>query len=50
VHIFFDENLLKSKTISFHPGINTASLVIDFSDFERYLEWVGNSHEFLKLY
>jgi Ala-tRNA(Pro) deacylase len=50
VHVFFDENLLKASKISFHPGINTASIIIDFEDFKRFMEWVGNGFEFLKLY
>jgi Ala-tRNA(Pro) deacylase len=50
VHGFFDEVLLNSKSISFHPGINTASLVLSFTDFKRFLESTGNSFEFLKLY
>lgn len=50
VHVFFDDNLLNAKTISFHPGINTASLVIQFTDFMRFMKWVGNQFEFLKLY
>lgn len=50
VHLFLDINLKKSEKISFHPNINTASLVIDFKDFERYLKWCGNSYSFLELY
>ncbi len=50
VHVFFDENLQEAESISFHPGINTASLVIKFIDFKRFLEWTRNSYEFLKLY
>lgn len=50
VHLFLDENLKKSESISFHPNINTASLIIKFKDFEKYLEWSGNSFEYLKLY
>ena len=50
VHVFFDENLKNSEKISFHPCINTASLVVQFSDFEKFMHWVGNSFEFLKLY
>ncbi len=50
VHVFFDEHLRKAETISFHPGINTASLVIRFPDFLKYMKQVGNSYEFLKLY
>jgi len=50
VHIFLDENLKRSKKISFHPCINTASLVISYADFQRFLEWTGNTFEYLKLY
>ncbi len=50
VYVFFDENLKKSDKISFHPCINTASLVISFSDFERFMKWTGNGFEYLKLY
>lgn len=50
VHLFIDSNLQKAQTISFHPNINTASLVIDYKNFIRFLDWSGNSYEFLKLY
>ena len=50
VHLFLDENFKKSAKISFHPCINTASLVIAFSDFEKFLRWSGNTFEYLKLY
>jgi Ala-tRNA(Pro) deacylase len=50
VHIFLDENLRKSQKISFHPCQNTASLVISFSDFEKFLAWAGNTYEYTRLY
>jgi len=50
VHLFLDENLKNSARISFHPCINTASLVISFSDFEKFLGWTGNTYEYLALY
>ncbi|MCH7658188.1 MAG: prolyl-tRNA synthetase associated domain-containing protein [Bacteroidetes bacterium] len=50
VHLFIDRNLQKAHTISFHPNVNTASLVIYYKDFIRFLDWSGNSYEFLKLY
>ncbi|MFH2094279.1 MAG: prolyl-tRNA synthetase associated domain-containing protein [Bacteroidota bacterium] len=50
VHLFIDENLLLAERISFHPNINTATLTIMFSDFIKFLEWTGNSFEFIKLY
>lgn len=50
VHVFIDETLKNSEKISFHPNLNTASLVITYSDFIKYLEWIGNSYEFIKMY
>lgn len=50
VHLFIDENLRKFDRISFHPCINTASLVIKYRDFEKFLMWTGNSYEYLALY
>ncbi len=50
VKVFFDKNLLKSEKISFHPCINTASLILKFEDFIRFMDWTGNEYEFLELY
>jgi len=50
VHVFLDENLLRSRTISFHPCINTASIILKMEDFLRFLNWTGNSYDFLQLY
>lgn len=47
VHLFMDEQLQKSENISFHPNDNTASLVIKFNDFIKYLQSMGNSFEFI---
>jgi Uncharacterized conserved protein len=50
VHVFFDQNLKSSSKISFHPNINTASLVVSFNDFMKYMHWVKNTFEFIQLY
>ncbi len=50
VHLFLDENLKQAKKISFHPNQNTASVILAFDDFIRYLDSTGNSYEFLNLY
>ena len=50
VHLFIDEGLKNADKISFHPNINTASLVITQDDFIKFLDWSGNGYEFLKLY
>lgn len=50
VHVFLDVNLQQSSKISFHPNINTASLVISFTDFMKFMQWTGNYFEFIQLY
>jgi Ala-tRNA(Pro) deacylase len=50
VYLFLDAELKKAAKISFHPCVNTASIVIDFADFLRFLQWSGNSFEFIALY
>ena len=50
VTVFLDKNLLKTEKISFHPNLNTASLVIKIKDFVRFMDWIGNDYEFLELY
>ena len=50
VHLFIDEKLLDFDNLSFHPNINTASLIISRTDFIRFLEHCGNTYEFIKLY
>ena len=50
VYVFLDENLKKSERISFHPCINTASIIVSWTDFLRFLDQTGNSYEFVNLY
>jgi len=50
VHLFLDEKLNDFERLTFHPNINTASLVISRSDFIKFLDHSGNSYEFIRLY
>ncbi|HZY25519.1 MAG TPA: prolyl-tRNA synthetase associated domain-containing protein [Bacteroidales bacterium] len=50
VHLFIDEKLKEFDRLTFHPNINTASLVISSSDFRKFLEYTGNTFEFIRLY
>ncbi len=49
VIVFIDEYLNQSKTISFHPNINTASLVVGFNDFIKFLTHCENSFEYINV-
>jgi Ala-tRNA(Pro) deacylase len=42
VRVYLDRGLTSSGRISFHPNINTATLVMDFADFETFLAAAGN--------
>lgn len=50
VFVFLDINLKKSEYISFHPLRNTASLILKFGDFMKFIESTGNEFEFISLY
>jgi Ala-tRNA(Pro) deacylase len=50
VYVFIDENLKQVAKISFHPNLNTASLVLSGSDFMKFIKWTHNPYEFIKLY
>jgi Ala-tRNA(Pro) deacylase len=50
VHLFIDEKLHEFERLTFHPNINTASLVVSGKDFLKFLEYTGNSFEFIRLY
>jgi Ala-tRNA(Pro) deacylase len=50
VHLFIDDRLRQVRQISFHPNENTATFVISFASFIKFLESCGNSYEFIALY
>jgi len=50
VYLFIDEKLKEEERLAFHPNVNTATLVISKSDFLKFLDYMGNGYEFIKLY
>ena len=46
-HIFIDETLQKAEKLSFHPNINTSSLVVSLKDFITFMDWTNNKYEFI---
>ena len=50
IHLFLDAALQSVQKISFHPNDNTATVVISCQSFITFLDWSGNSYEFIKLY
>jgi len=42
VRVMLDERLRAAARVGFHPNVNTATVVLAFADFERFLAWCGN--------
>ena len=42
VRVFLDGDLQRASRISFHPNVNTVTLVLAFADFRRFLSSSGN--------
>jgi Ala-tRNA(Pro) deacylase len=42
VTVLLDSDIVNSETVNFHPNVNTATLIISYRDFEKFLTWCGN--------
>ena len=49
VRVVIDADLRAAERIAFHPNVNTATIVVSWTDFERFLAWCGNSVRFVAL-
>ena len=47
VRVFLDRDLKTAERVSFHPNINTATIVISRADFLRFLDSAGNAVQYL---
>jgi Ala-tRNA(Pro) deacylase len=47
VRIVIDRDLQSAARISFHPNINTATLVVAYADFLRFLDASGHAAEYV---
>jgi len=47
VQVIIDKDLKNAKEVNFHPNVNTATLGISFSDFEKFLAWAKNPVRYL---
>lgn len=50
VKVFIDKHLQTAEKVSFHPCVNTASLIIAREDFVKFLDAMGNAYEWVELY
>lgn len=50
VTVFLDQTLQQAEKLSFHPCINTASLIIKREDMIKFLEYCGNEYLWMEVY
>jgi Ala-tRNA(Pro) deacylase len=49
VQVVIDADLKASERIAFHPNVNTATIVLAWTDFQRFLASCGNPVRFIAL-
>ena len=47
VEVVVDKGLQEKKRVNFHPNVNTATVAIAYSDFEKFLDWSGHRVRYL---
>ena len=50
VTVFLDQTLQYAEKLSFHPCINTASLIIKREDLIKFLDYCGNEYLWMEVY
>lgn len=45
--LLIDEDIPKHKRLGFHPNINTSTVIINYNDFEKFVNWRGNEYQFI---
>jgi Ala-tRNA(Pro) deacylase len=49
VRVVIDAGLRRVSDVAFHPNINTATIVLAWPDFERFLAWRGNIVKYVEM-
>jgi Ala-tRNA(Pro) deacylase len=48
VQVIIDQDLKDADSINFHPNVNTATVGLSFSDFDKFLSFCGQPIRFLR--
>ena len=47
VRVVIDQDLKNAEGVNFHPNVNTATVGLSFSDFQKFLSFCENPVRFL---
>jgi len=48
--VFIYERVGEYERLAFHPNVNDATLIISRDDLIRFITYLGNTYEFIKMY
>lgn len=49
VKVILDKSIKSANKVGFHPNVNTATIVINYIDFQKYLDWTGNELLYIEI-
>ncbi len=49
VRVVIDADLKNAGRIAFHPNVNTATIVLAWADFQRFLAWCGSQVRYITI-
>lgn len=49
VIVLVDKDLTTSPYMTFHPNVNTVSITMKYNDFIKFIDWCGNSVDFIDI-
>jgi Ala-tRNA(Pro) deacylase len=49
VEVVLDRDMANSQQIGFHPNTNKATVVIKYTDFEKFIKWCGNKTTYIDM-
>lgn len=49
VKVILDKSIKLANKVGFHPNVNTATIVINYIDFQKYLDWTGNELLYIEI-
>lgn len=47
VIVLIDKDLVSASVISFHPNVNTATISVSYTDFEKFIKWHENKFYYI---
>lgn len=49
VKVILDKDIALANQVGFHPNVNTSTIVIEYSDLNKYLDWCKNEISFIEI-